>query len=214
MCVAASIGGLALLAGCHIDMWRQPHQVPQSESDFFADHAAMRVPPEHTVARGELRTDDAYYTGFVNGRMVTTIPDAAVNSFKGDTPQQRMTAMLRRGQDRFDIFCSPCHSRLGNGEGMIAQRGLALRRQPGNYHTARLIKMPVGHFFDVITNGYGVMYSYAARVQDVNDRWAIVAYIRALQLSENARQADLTPEDMTRWQRQNAPKPEGGEGHE
>src|SRR5439155_24351383 len=121
---------------------------------------------------------NALYTGFESGRMVTTIPDAALNSFKGATQQDRLLAMMKRGQDRFEVFCSPCHSRVGDGNGMIAQRGLALRRQPGNYHTQRLLKMPVGHFFDVITNGYGVMYSYAARVQEVNDRWAIVSYIR------------------------------------
>src|SRR5207302_1582229 len=113
-----------------------------------AARASRRVPPEHTVARGQLRLDDALYTGFENGRMVTTIPDAALNSFKGATQQDRLLAMMKRGQDRFDVFCSPCHSRVGDGNGMIAQRGLALRRQPGNYHTQRLLKMPVGHFFD------------------------------------------------------------------
>ena len=93
--------------------------------------------------------------------------------------------LVKRGQERFNVYCSPCHGRLGDGKGMIALRGFQLRRPVGNYHTDRLRKMPVGHFYDVITNGYGAMYSYAARVEP-QDRWAIVSYIRALQLSQNA----------------------------
>ncbi|MCC7229311.1 MAG: cytochrome c, partial [Fimbriimonadaceae bacterium] len=102
--------------------------------------------------------------------------------------------LIRRGKERFTIYCTPCHGQLGDGNGMIAKRGFALRRPVGNYHTERLRKMAVGHFYDVITNGYGSMYSYAARVEP-RDRWAIVAYIRALQLSQAATSADKAEAD-------------------
>jgi len=101
---------------------------------------------------------------------------------------------MRRGQERFNIYCSPCHGRLGDGKGMIAQRGLALVRQPASYHTDRLRKIPVGHFYDVITNGFGIMYSYASRVEP-DDRWRIAAYIRALQFSQNAPLSAVPPEE-------------------
>jgi len=169
---------LLLLTGCHLDMWRQPKVKPLQQSDFFADGMASRPLVAHTVARGQLREDDAYYTGVSNGKLVNTFPFPMT---KED---------ILRGQERFNIYCSPCHGRLGDGKGMIAQRGLALVRQPASYHTDRLRKMPVGHFYDVITNGFGVMYSYAQRVEP-DDRWRIAAYIRALQLSQHATVNDL-----------------------
>src|SRR5579872_2669486 len=199
-----AFAGLAL-AGCHTDMWVQPKAKTFAESDFFPDDQSSRPLVPHTVARGFLKTDEPYYTGWVGGHLVTNpatgleeyadakivdkIPAAALKAFDNDPKK-----MLERGQNRFDIYCSPCHSRLGDGNGMIAQRGFSQRRPPGNYHTDRLRKMPIGHFYQVITEGYGVMYSYASRVE-TQDRWAIAAYIRVLQKSQHADPAELTPED-------------------
>jgi mono/diheme cytochrome c family protein len=180
--VLGAAGALLLLAGCHTDMWVQPRVKPYDSNDFFANGQGLRPLVAHTVDRNHFWTDSARYTGYVGNKMVDTFP---IKIEKAD---------ILRGQERFNIFCSPCHGELGNGQGMIAQRGLALRRQPGNYHTDRLRKMPIGHFYDVITNGYGVMYSYAARVEP-DDRWRIAAYIRVLQRSQNARPTDL-PADL------------------
>ena len=132
-----------------------------------------------TVARGHLEEDTPFFTGRDdNGQLVTEIP------VKFNSPKE-FKAFLLRGQERFNIYCTPCHGRLGDGQGMISKRGLALRRPPANYHTDRLRNMPIGHFYDVMTKGYGVMFSYASRVEP-QDRWAIAAYIRALQLSQHA----------------------------
>ncbi|HZO87625.1 MAG TPA: cytochrome c [Chthonomonadaceae bacterium] len=204
---------LVLLAGCHWDMWIQPKALPLQRSAFFPNQMASRPPVpntvEHTFGQAILHTDNPYFTGMANGKLVTQIPAEAFLHFPGNTPQERLRAMLERGQDRFTIFCTPCHGALGDGNGMIAQRGFALRRQPGNYHTDRLRNMPDGHFFDVITNGYGVMFSYASRVQDPADRWAIVAYIRALQLSQHATTNDVPPAEMQRLQAEGAAQPGG-----
>ncbi len=164
---------VVFVAGCHTDMWRQPKTEPMDRSEFFADGQSARPLIPGTIARGNLRADDAFYTGAVNGKWVDKMPIEVTK------------ALVERGQDRFNVYCSPCHGRLGDGNGMVAHRGLQLVRPVGNYHTNRLRKMPVGHFYDVITNGYGAMYSYASRVEP-QDRWAIVSYIRALQLSQNA----------------------------
>ena len=167
---------LALLAGaicitaCRQDMHNQPRYKPLAATTFFDDGRAARPAIDDTVARGQLRLDPARFTGKENGKDVDFFPI------------QITAADLARGQQRFNIFCSPCHGRLGDGHGMIVSRGL---RQPPSYHDARLINAPVGHFFDVMTNGYGAMYSYASRVPP-DDRWRIAAYIRALQLSQNA----------------------------
>ena len=175
---------LVFAAGCHTDMWVQPKTEPLEDSSFFADKASARPLVPGTVARGHLEEDTAYYTGRDdNGKLVTSIP------IKSLTPDQ-MKAFLLRGQERFKIYCTPCHGQLGDGQGMISKRGLALRRPPADYHTDRLRAMPIGHFYDVITNGYGVMFSYASRVEP-EDRWAIAAYIRALQLSEHASQSQF-----------------------
>lgn len=169
-----ALAGLALFsAGCNTDMWRQPKQEPLDASEFFADGQANRPLVPGTIARGYARQDTPYYTGVRNGHWVDGLPMPVTMD------------LLKRGQERFNIYCTPCHGRLGDGNGMIAKRGFSLRRPPGNYHTDRLRNMPVGHFYDVITNGYGAMYSYASRVEP-QDRWAIVAYIRALQLSQHA----------------------------
>jgi len=164
-----------LLSGCRQDMHDQPRYKPLAAASFFGDERSARAPVEGTVARGHLRIDSARYTGKVDGEEVNVFPFPIT---KED---------LARGQQRFNIYCSPCHSRIGDGNGMIVRRGF---RQAASYHTERLIKAPVGHFFDVITNGFGAMPSYASRVEP-DDRWRIVAYIRVLQLSESASVEDV-----------------------
>ena len=162
-------------AACRQDMHNQPRYKPLAASSFFGDGRSARPVIADTVARGDMRIDDAHYTGKVNG--------ADVDAF----PFQISKADIHRGQERFNIFCSPCHGRLGDGQGMIVRRGF---RQPPSYHIDRLIKAPVGHFFDVVTNGFGAMPSYASRVP-VDDRWRIIAYVRALQFSQDATVADV-----------------------
>jgi mono/diheme cytochrome c family protein len=169
--------GLALV-GCNTDMWVQPKHHPLDESEMFADGQASRPLLQGTIARGHLREDGAFYTGIQNGKWVDAIPVPVTMD------------LLKRGQDRYNIYCTPCHGQLGDGKGMIAQRGFQLKRPVGNYHTKRLREMPVGHFYDVITNGYGAMYSYASRIEP-QDRWAVVAYIKALQLSQQGTVNDL-----------------------
>jgi len=166
---------LIAFTACRQDMHDQPRYEPLEKSAFFEDGRSARPFVEGTVARGQLRLDDHFYTGKVNGELVTTLPFAATQE------------VLARGQERYNIFCSPCHDRVGNGTGMIVQRGF---RQPPSFHIDRLRQAPAGHFFDVMTNGFGTMYSYADRIAP-KDRWAIVAYIRALQLSQNATLEDV-----------------------
>ena len=174
---------LVAVSGCHTDMWVQPKTASQQEAPFFADNSSVRPLVPHTVARGFLREDDKFFTGAENNKWVTEIP----NMPKPGTPD--LEKFIRRGQERFNIYCTPCHGRLGDGKGMIWQRGFAPNVTVATYHTDRLRKMPIGHFYDVITNGYGRMFSYASRVEP-QDRWAIAAYIRVLQLSQHADQAD------------------------
>lgn len=180
--ILAITGVAFLLAGCHTDMWIQPKTKPLQASEFFPDKSASRTLVEGTVSQEQHQGSDALLTGRQNGKLVTEIPipiDAQA---------------LERGRERFEIFCSHCHGRLGDGKGMIAQRGLALRKPPASYHTDRLRQMPIGHFFDVITNGYGTMFNQAANIEP-DDRWKIAAYIRALQISQNAKMDDV-PADM------------------
>jgi REP element-mobilizing transposase RayT/mono/diheme cytochrome c family protein len=165
-----------LLAACRPDMANQPKAKPLSESDFFANQANARPIPPHTVERGNARENTAFYTGLTNGTYITQLPVEL-------TPK-----LLARGRERYDTMCAECHDRTGSGNGMVVLRGFP---QPPSYHVPRLREAPIGHFFDVITNGYGVMYSYATRVEP-EDRWAIAAYIRALQLSQNVNASDLT----------------------
>ncbi len=164
--VAAMLGAI----GCRQDMHNQPRYKPLAATDFFGDGRSERPTIADTVARGQLRVDEARYTGKLNGKDVDYFPIQISHSD------------VLRGQERFDIYCTPCHGRLGNGHGMVVSRGL---RQPPSYLDPRLVNAPVGHFFDVMTNGYGAMYSYASRVAP-DDRWRIAAYIRALQLSQDA----------------------------
>jgi len=168
-CLVLAAGAL-FTSACRNDMHDQPRYKPLAATDFFSDGRSERPAIEDTVARGQLRIDQARYTGKINGKDVDYFPI------------QITRADVARGQERFNIYCSPCHGRLGNGRGMIVARGL---RQPPSYLDDRLVNAPVGHFFDVMTNGYGAMYSYASRVAP-DDRWRIASYIRALQLSENA----------------------------
>jgi mono/diheme cytochrome c family protein len=157
-------------AGCRQDMHDAPRIEAFERNTFFADARGSRNPPPGTVARGWLREDEALYTGKVDGQLVDTVPF------------QMSHEDLRRGQERFDIFCSPCHGRLGDGNGMVVQRGL---RQAASYHNDRLRQERIGYFYDVATNGFGAMQGYAEQVP-VRDRWLIAVYIRALQLSQNA----------------------------
>lgn len=197
---------LALLgsAGCHVDMWAQNKVKTEAESDFFPDGSGMRPFVAGTVSRpdptrqawsqnpalsDDIRLNNPMYSGIASGKLVAQVPAEAMRAFPD------FKAMLLRGQDRFNIFCSPCHSRLGDGQGFIAQRGFALRRPPASYHTDRLRRMPIGHFYDVMTNGYGAMLSYASRIVP-EDRWAIATYIRVLQRSQDGTTADVPPDRL------------------
>lgn len=176
---------LAALPGCRRDLADQGHHEPLEASAFFADGAASRPLPAHTVPRGQLRDDELFYTGQVDGQLAPVFP----------APVTR--AMLERGRERYDIYCSVCHGRTGDGRGMIVQRGFP---QPPSLHLERLRQAPPGHFYQVITNGFGTMYSYATRVEPA-DRWAIAAYIRVLQLSQNATLADVEPAERAKLER-------------
>lgn len=156
-------------------MQNQPKYLPLRESDFFADKRASRPLVAGTVARGHLDADTYFYTGRIGNN-------------EGDYMPFPVTAeVMARGQQRYNIYCSPCHSEVGDGNGMIVQRGY---KHPPSYHSERLRRAPIGHFFDVITNGYGTMPDYSQQVQTA-DRWAIAAYIRALQLSQHANPSDV-----------------------
>jgi mono/diheme cytochrome c family protein len=159
-------------------MHDQPKYIPYRQSTFFSDMRSERPPIDGTIARGELSTDELLNTGKVAGA------DATVFPFPVDL------SVMRRGQDRFNIYCSPCHGRTGDGNGMVVQRGY---RHPPSLQIDRLLQTPPGHIFDVVTNGFGAMPDYAAQIR-VTDRWAIAAYIKALQLSQHVVAADLSAE--------------------
>jgi mono/diheme cytochrome c family protein len=171
-------------SGCRRDMHDQPKYIPLRESTFFTDVRSARPMVEGTVARGHLRDDELLYAGKINGAAATVFPFAVDEK------------VMRRGQERFDIFCSPCHGRTGQGDGMVVLRGY---RRPPSMHQDRLRTAPVGHFFDVMTNGFGAMPDYAAQVKP-EDRWAIAAYIRALQLSGHAALSDVPPAERDKIQ--------------
>jgi mono/diheme cytochrome c family protein len=180
---------LVLLLGCSKeDMVTQPKLKPYQESSFFVDGQSSRPLVAGTVARGQLDLDPAYYKGKLGDLLVDKIPAKVDRAF------------LVRGQERYNIYCSPCHSRSGDGRGMIVQRGFP---PPPSFHTERLLDAPPGHYFNVISNGYGAMYSYASRIP-TDDRWAIVAYIRALQLSQNASLEDLPAERRSELEKEGA----------
>ena len=191
---AVCLVSFSFAAACRYDMQDQPRYKPFKQSDFFADEKAMRDLPEGTVARGYLREDKALYQGKKDlppnapvapvqtatdasgNTVITTFPDAVE-----DFPVPVTKELIDRGEQRYKIFCIVCHGPVGNGDGMIVRRGFS---KPPTYNDDRLRNAPVGHFYDVITNGYGKMNSYASQIP-VADRWAIVSYIRTLQISQN-----------------------------
>ena len=177
---------LLLFSGCELRqaMYDQQKYEPLEASAFFPDGLSTRSPVPGTVARGQLHTDSHLYQGRIDGELAAILPLPLTEK------------LLERGQERFDIFCSPCHDRTGQGKGMIVQRGF---KQPPSLHQTRLREVPVGYFFDVITNGFGVMYNYASRIP-IRDRWAIAAYVRALQLSQNIEFDQLPEEDQRQLQ--------------
>ena len=173
---ACAAAGLVIAGGCRYlrqDMATQPKNLPFSPSDFFEDGRSERPPVENTVARGSLADDWLF------------VPKDS-NAF----PMPVNQALLERGQNRYKIFCTPCHGLQGDGNGMISMRGM---KHPPSFHQDRLRQAPNGYVYDVITNGFGAMYGYSAQIPPL-DRWAIIAYVRALQLSRNAKLADLPAE--------------------
>jgi mono/diheme cytochrome c family protein len=172
LCAAAA---LVLVAGCRQDMQDQPKFFPQRGTSFFPDGRSVRDQVAHTVARGQAHEADFFHTGLQDGKEVDALPFPAT------------LAVLERGQEQFNTYCTPCHSRVGNGAGMIVERGY---KPAGNFHDAKRLAEPLSHYFYVISNGHGAMPDYAAQVTPA-DRWAIAAYIRALQLSQNAKQSDV-----------------------
>ena len=166
---------IVMTAGCRQDMHIQPYYRPLSKSDFFQDARSARLPVEGTVARGDLHEDTYFYTGRIGNADGDYMPFPVTDK------------VLERGRERFNITCTPCHGRVGDGLGFIPTRGF---RQPPSFHIDRLRKVPIGYFFDVDTNGFGVMPDYAEQVAPY-DRWCIAAYIRALQLSQNAPASDV-----------------------
>jgi mono/diheme cytochrome c family protein len=176
--LAASLGaGTA----CRQDMHDAPRYDALEKSDFFPDRRTARPLIEGTVARGQLRADDAYYTGKVGGQPIAGLP-AGITLDK---------ALLERGQSRFNVYCAPCHSQTGEGDGMVVRRGY---KQPPSMHDPRLRAQPLGYFYDVVTRGFGQMPDYAAQIQP-RDRWAVAAYLRALQLSQHATVEDVPAEE-------------------
>lgn len=215
---------LLLGAGCRRDMQDQPKMKPYRSTTFFQDGLSGRQPIEGTVARGFLRTDTELFTGkkakapgtAATGASPTASPSASpgdqsavANSFPDDVetfPFPITEQTVRRGRERYEIFCSVCHGLTGNGDGMIVRRGF---RRAASFNDDRLRQAPVGHFFDAITNGWGAMPSYASQIP-VQDRWAIIAYIRALQLSQQNPQASASPSPVPGSSPAPSPSPAGG----
>ncbi len=187
---AALCGVTMLLAGCRLDMHIQPKYLPYQPTTFFGDGRSERPEIPGTIARGHLHADELFYTGQENGVVADKFPFPITQTD------------IERGRQRYNIYCTPCHDYTGNGRGMIVQRGFP---PPPSFNIQRLREAPAGHFFEVITNGYGVMYSYAARVEPA-DRWRIAAYIRALQLSEHATIADVPEADKQKLAEQKTGK--------
>jgi mono/diheme cytochrome c family protein len=172
---AFALIALVLVAGCRQDMHNQPKYKGLRASVFFADGSSARPLVEGTIARGTLQTDEAFFTGKNGNTLVTELP------FPVDEQ------VLDRGEQRFNIYCTPCHDKTGSGRGMVVQRGY---RQPPSFHIDRLRTVQIGYFFDVMTNGFGAMPDYRVQISP-RDRWNIAAYIRALQLSQHAASTDV-----------------------
>src|SRR3954462_10439008 len=187
-------GGLLLLAaGCRQDMHNSPKAIPLRESVFFKNGSSARPPGGETVARGTLQDDVAFFTGKNGAAEVDALPFA-------------LTAdVLDRGEQRYNIYCTPCHGPTGRADGMVVRRGY---RQPPSFHLDRLRQAPLGHFYDVMTNGFGAMPDYRAQIAP-RDRWAIAAYVRALQLSQHAAVGDVAPEDRQKLSQPAAPEGKG-----
>ena len=196
-CRAAALLVCALaVAGCHLDMWNQDRYEPLEKGGFFGEgESSSRMLVAGTVPYGMDRLDTHYYEGRVNGELVTELPRQIALD----------RALLERGQERFGIYCTPCHGYQGLADGMITKRGFP---NPTSYVSQHLLEAPIGYFFDVMTNGFGRMYSYASRVP-VDDRWAIATYVRTLQLSQNAT-PDLLPPDVLAEARRPQPGEETG----
>jgi Cytochrome C oxidase, cbb3-type, subunit III len=177
--LALTVVLLAAGAACRQDMHNQPKYIPLRPSDFFGDGRSERPLVEGTVARGHLDDDYTFYTG--RG------PDG---KFVNEFPFPVTKAVMERGQNRFNVYCAPCHDRLGNGDGKIVRRGY---RHPPSYHIDRLREVPNGYIYDVISSGFGAMPDYSAQIHPA-DRWAIVAYVRALQLAQNGKIDDVPAE--------------------
>ena len=173
---------LVAISACHRDMRDQPRYETLEASALFANRQSARPFPPGTVARGQLSADEVVSTGKQDGNFVGQIPVALD------------TALVSRGQERFNIYCAPCHGRTGSGDGMIVRRGF---RQPPSFHVERLRSAPAGHYFDVMTYGFGAMPRYGGHIP-ARDRWAIVAYVRALQLSQNAELEDVPPAERSK----------------
>jgi hypothetical protein len=182
--LAILTAAVVLSAGCRQDMHNQPKYRPLRASVFFNNGSSARPPVEGTIARGTLQEDVAFFTGKVNGQLIAEMPFSVT------------LQVVDRGEERYNIFCTPCHDKTGNGNGMVVQRGY---RQPPSMHIDRLRQIEAGHFFDVMTNGFGAMPDYRAQITP-RDRWNIVAYIRALQLSQHAQRADIPGGDPTKVQ--------------
>ena len=197
---AAALGALLLLAGCRQDMQDQPKMQPQRGTEFFADHRGARPQVLDTVARGQLHEDGYFYTGVVQG------PSGYKQELDQMPAEVPVTMeVLERGQERFNIYCTPCHSRVGNGLGEIVQRGF---KPAGNLHDQVRLSQPLSHYFYVMTHGYGAMPDYSAQLPPA-DRWAVAAYIRALQLSQAATAKDVPSGTQIR----NLKDVASGEGH-
>ena len=198
----ALLASLVVGAACRQDMHDAPRVEAYEATDAFEDGRGARPLVEGTVARGWLNDDEQLTTGKVDGKLVDEFPFAVTHD------------VLERGQQRFNVYCSPCHGRTGYGTGMIVQRGL---KPPPSFHDDRLRTSPVGYYFDVMTNGFGVMQDYRSQVE-VKDRWAIAAYIRALQLSQRATIADVPADkvgdlDKPLDEAPAKPAPSHGSGH-
>lgn len=184
--ILTALGLMVFTAGCHLDMWEQGKVKPQSKSNFFSDNSGSRIEPAGTVNFGKPKLDTEFYTGYTTtGKLVTQIPGKIDEEY------------LKRGKERYIIFCAPCHGQLGDGNGMIAQRGFAVERPIPSYHTDRMREIAVGHIFTVITNGQGAMYPFGSRITAA-DRWKIAAYVRTLQKSQAMPAEKLTEEEKAK----------------
>jgi mono/diheme cytochrome c family protein len=191
--------GLALLGmtGCRQDMHDQPRYKPLRASTFFSDERSARPLVEGTVARGQLDEPSFYWDGTIAGQEIDFLPVPDDPKAMELGPEKYTQMLLARGQERFNIYCAPCHSRTGDGNGIVVQRGY---RNPPSFHIERLRTARLGHYVNVIAKGFGVMPDYAAQVPAA-DRWAIAAYIRALQFSQHATIADVPPDEAARLER-------------